>query len=221
MISPSLALPISTELWHLRAPLERERWQKDGWPRYFCTQLLLLPQSANTGTCIRPEEACVWRGGETISSVTNLVFTPGQEGKVIQWPAPPLSPSAPPPPIHSLTHTKQRRHTESFCQRRPNTHMRKGVFPSKQCRAVCAWLCVEFTVACESHISTGCSADFGAYVAISPDPGIYWSWLLFWPGLTLSSIVQSLEAAAAATTANTGSFDQSQVWFILRSIQFN
>lgn len=44
-----VALPIYSQLWHLRDPLERERWQKDGWPRYFRTQLLLFQQSANTG----------------------------------------------------------------------------------------------------------------------------------------------------------------------------
>lgn len=34
--------------------------------------------------CIRAEEGCKgWEGGEAISSVTNLVFTLGQEGKVI------------------------------------------------------------------------------------------------------------------------------------------
>lgn len=37
-------------------------------------------------------------GGETISSVTNLVFTAGQEGKVIQTPP------------HTHTHTLRRRH---------------------------------------------------------------------------------------------------------------
>lgn len=58
----SSALPIYAQLWHLRAPLKRERWQKDGWPRYFRTQLLLFPRSANTGS--HKDRAGLWEGRE-------------------------------------------------------------------------------------------------------------------------------------------------------------
>lgn len=45
----------------------------------YCSRVQIL-------ACIRTEEGWEgWEGGETISSVTNLVFTPGQEGKVIRY----------------------------------------------------------------------------------------------------------------------------------------
>lgn len=107
-LSPCLFL----ELWHLHAPL-RKRWQKDKWPRYFRTQPLFLPQLAGVLSCIRTEEGC--RDGRegkssTISSVTNLVFTPGEEGKVIQQPPQPPPAHTPflawnlcPPSVQTLT----------------------------------------------------------------------------------------------------------------------
>lgn len=86
----ALSLCLFLQLWHLRAPL-RKRWQKDEWPRYFRTQLLFLPQLASIPSCIRTEESYGDRRegtSSTISSVTNAVFTPGEEGKVIQQPPP-------------------------------------------------------------------------------------------------------------------------------------
>lgn len=196
MISPSLALPIYAQLWHLRAPLEREKWQKDGWLRYFRTQLLLLPQSANTGLHKDGGGLWGWEGGGTISSVTNLVFTPGQEGKVIQYPPPKhththdifLSPSC------KHTHT----HTISFWPRHANTHTYTHTIcgkctPSQSCTVFVCWV-----HGCVWNIS---AADFGAYVVTHPDPVIY-RLSLFWPELrqhhfTLSSkIVQSPVAPA-------------------------
>lgn len=82
MSSPSLDLVIYAQLWHLRDPLgrgDRKMDDRDISARNYC-----YCRRAQILACIRAEEGCKgWEGGEAISSVTNLVFTLGQEGKVI------------------------------------------------------------------------------------------------------------------------------------------
>lgn len=215
----ALLSPAYSELWHLRATLERERWQKDGWPRYFRTQLLLLPHSANTGACIRPEEACVWRGGETISSVTNLVFTPGQEGKVIHWPPPPSQPHTPlHPSIQS--HTQNGTHTRNPSVSAIQTlamYEKRFFSTPKWHRAVRAWLYVEFTVACESPISSDRLLSW--FWRLRGD--LPWPWYLLIIAWTDSVLYCTITCSSSSSH---WSFDKPQchhVWFILRPIQFN
>lgn len=137
----ALSLCLFLQLWHLRAPL-RKRWQKDEWPRYFRTQLLFLPQLASIPSCIRTEESYGDRRegtSSTISSVTNAVFTPGEEGKVIQQ-----------PPPHTHTHTTST-HTITHIKYLPPRHANADAhnscekvffFPLRD-NAKCLWLRVK------------------------------------------------------------------------------
>lgn len=82
MSSPFLDLVIYAQSWHLRDPQgrgDRKMNDRDISSRNYC-----YCRRAQIFACIMTEEGCKgWEGGETISSVTNLVFTLGQEGKVI------------------------------------------------------------------------------------------------------------------------------------------
>lgn len=97
---------------HWRGRGDRKMDDRDISARNYC-----YCRRAQILACIRTEEGCEgWEGGETISSVTNLVFTPGQEGKVIQCP----------PPMHIFTHkhTHAHAHTASFPPWHANTRIR-------------------------------------------------------------------------------------------------
>lgn len=134
----ALSLCLFLQLWHLRAPL-RKRWQKDEWPRYFRTQLLFLPQLASIPSCIRTEESYGDRRegtSSTISSVTNAVFTPGEEGKVIQQPPPHTHT----PPPHHYSH---KIFASSACKYRRTQFVWKGFFFSLRDNAKCLWLRVK------------------------------------------------------------------------------
>lgn len=135
----ALSLCLFLQLWHLRAPL-RKRWQKDEWPRYFRTQLLFLPQLASIPSCIRTEESYGDRRegtSSTISSVTNAVFTPGEEGKVIQQP----------PPHTHTHHLLTITHIKYLPPRHANTDAHnsceKGFFFPLRDNAKCLWLRVK------------------------------------------------------------------------------
>lgn len=136
----ALSLCLFLQLWHLRAPL-RKRWQKDEWPRYFRTQLLFLPQLASIPSCIRTEESYGDRRegtSSTISSVTNAVFTPGEEGKVIQQPPPHTHTHTPPP--HHYSH---KIFASSACKYRRTQFVWKGFFFPLRDNAKCLWLRVK------------------------------------------------------------------------------
>lgn len=81
--------------WHLRAPPERERWQKDGWPRYFRTQLLLLLQSTNTG--LHKDRGGLWdrREGKPLAQLLIWYSRLVRKGR---WSSTPH--------LHPCTHTK-------------------------------------------------------------------------------------------------------------------
>lgn len=139
----ALSLCLFLQLWHLRAPL-RKRWQKDEWPRYFRTQLLFLPQLASIPSCIRTEESYGDRRegtSSTISSVTNAVFTPGEEGKVIQQPPPHTHT----PPPHHYSH---KIFASSACKYRRTQFVWKGFFffPLGTMQSVygCVWKTAHF-----------------------------------------------------------------------------
>ena len=114
---PFMSLPSYAGLWHLRDPLERERWQKDGWPRYFRTQLLLLPQSANTGLHKDAGGLCEGWEGKPLAQLLIWYSRLVRKGR---WS------SAPHPCTYSHTnahtHTHTHTHSASFPPWHANTH---------------------------------------------------------------------------------------------------
>lgn len=105
MRSPCLfTLSYDTFVIHQRGRGDRKIYDRDSSARNYC-----YSRRVQILACIRTEGGLGvgWGGGGTISSVTNLVFTPGQEGKVIRYPWPMLAHRH----AHSHTHARAQTHT--------------------------------------------------------------------------------------------------------------
>ena len=163
---PFMSLPSYAGLWHLRDPLERERWQKDGWPRYFRTQLLLLPQSANTGLHKDAGGLCEGWEGKPLAQLLIWYSRLVRKGR---WS------SAPHPCTYSHTHTHTHTHTHSasFPPWHANTHTHththtigpcENYIPSRGC-------CIVPVLSSWLRVNDISAADSGVYTVTHPDPG--------------------------------------------------
>lgn len=141
---------------HWRGRGDRKMDDRDISARNYC-----YCRRAQILACIRTEEGCEgWEGGETISSVTNLVFTPGQEGKVIQCP----------PPMHIFTHKHTHAHAHcivpSLTCKHTHTHTIgpcENYIPSRGCCVAPVW-------SSRLRVKDISAADSGVYTATHPDP---------------------------------------------------